>query len=93
MYGRRSAMIETKMTVRVPRDLLENAKQFAAANDTTLTELIQAYLKRIPIQNSLENAPVVRRLSGLLSQKAAIEDYHKHLEEKIWPLNRPFCSI
>jgi hypothetical protein len=82
MYGRRAAMQETKLTVRVPRDLLENIKRYAAQNNTTLTDLIEAYLRRIPAQPLLENAPIVRRLSGTLSPDITIQDYKKHLEEK-----------
>jgi len=75
-------MLQTKLTVRVPRDLLENLKRYAAQNNTTLTALIEAYLRRIPTQQSLENAPIVRRLSGTLSPAVTIQDYQKHLDEK-----------
>ena len=75
-------MQETKLTVRVPRDLLENIKRYAAQNNTTLTGLIEAYLRRIPAQPPLENAPIVRRLSSTLSPDITIRDYKKHLEEK-----------
>jgi len=75
-------MQETKLTVRVPRDLLENIKRYAAQNNTTLTDLIKAYLRRIPAQGPMENAPLVRRLSGTLSSDVTIQDYKKHLEEK-----------
>jgi hypothetical protein len=75
-------MQETKLTVRVPRDLLDNIKRYAAQNNTTLTGLIEAYLRRIPAQPSLENAPIVRRLSGTLSPDITIQDYKKHLEDK-----------
>jgi Family of unknown function (DUF6364) len=75
-------MKETKLTVRVPRDLLENVKGYAAQNNTTLTELIKAYLLRIPAQPPMEDAPIVRRLSGTLSPDVTIQDYQKHLEEK-----------
>ena len=75
-------MQETKLTVRVPRDLLENITRYAAQNNTTLTGLIEAYLRRIPAQPPLENAPIVRRLSGTLSPDITIQDYKKHLEEK-----------
>jgi hypothetical protein len=75
-------MQETKLTVRVPRELLENIKRYAAQNNTTLTGLIEAYLRRIPAQQPLENAPIVRRLSGILSPDVSIQDYRKHLEEK-----------
>jgi len=75
-------MEETKLTVRVPRDLLENTKRYAALNNTTLTSLIEAYLRRIPSEQSLEHAPIVRRLSGILPLEISLEDYHQHLEEK-----------
>ena len=75
-------MEETKLTVRVPRHLLEKAKRFAAQNNTTLTSLIEIYLQRIPNQGSLEAAPVVQRLSGILSPEVSVEDYHRHVEEK-----------
>jgi hypothetical protein len=82
MYGRRAAMEETKLTVRVPRDLLENIKRYAAKNNATLTNLIEAYFRRIPVQQPMENAPIVRRLSGTLSSEVTIQDYKRHLEEK-----------
>jgi hypothetical protein len=82
MYGRRAAMQETKLTVRVPRDLLENIKRYAAQNNTTLTDLIEAYLRRIPSQQHLENAPIVRRLSGTLPADVTLQDYKQHLDEK-----------
>ena len=75
-------MDETKLTVRASRDLLENVKRYAALNHTTLTELIGAYLCRIPVQHPLENAPIVRRLSGALSPDVDIQDYKAHLDEK-----------
>lgn len=75
--------MDTKLTVRVPRKLLENAKLYAKANNTTLTELISVYLERIPAGlESLDKAPVVRQITGLLSSDVSGNDYKKHLEEK-----------
>jgi hypothetical protein len=82
-YVRQEAdMDETKLTVRISRDLVENAKRYAAQNHTTLTELIESFLQRLPAQHSLENAPIVRRLSGSLSQDVTMQDYKDHLESK-----------
>lgn len=75
-------MPKTNLTVRVPRDLLENIKRYAVQNNTTLTNLIVAYLHSIPSQAPLENAPIVRWLSGRLSKNASTQDYKAHLEEK-----------
>ncbi|MEW5868495.1 MAG: DUF6364 family protein [Chloroflexota bacterium] len=75
--------MDTKLTVRVPRKLLENAKRYARTHNTTLTELVSAYLARIPVEaESLDNAPVVQRLTGLLSTNVSVDDYKKHMEEK-----------
>ena len=76
-------MDRTKMTVRVPRDLLEGAKRYASEHDTTLTRLVSEFLRQLSLQeDSLADAPVVRRLSGILPSDASIEDYGKYLEEK-----------
>ena len=75
-------MEQTKLTVRVPRELLENVKRYAAQNNTTLTDLIETYLRRIPTQEPLDDAPIVRRLSGILPKEVSIQDYREHLEEK-----------
>lgn len=73
----------TKMTVRVPKELLERAKQFARENDTTLTRLITTYLGQLAIESDpLADAPIVRRLSGTLSRNVSVKDYHQHLENK-----------
>jgi len=82
MYGRRSEMQNTKLTVRVPKDLLENVKRYAQQNNTTLTALIETYLRRIPSQEPFDDAPIVRRLSGSLSQDVTIQDHKEHLAEK-----------
>jgi hypothetical protein len=75
-------MEDTKLTVRISRDLIENAKRYAAENNTTLTRLIESYLSSIAAHPSLEDAPIVRRLSGALSPGVTIQDYKDHLDEK-----------
>lgn len=76
-------MEETKLTVRVPRTLLENVKRYARQHNTTLTSLIGEYLKRIPVQEKLlDQAPIIRRLSGILPQDVSIGTYRQHLDEK-----------
>jgi len=82
MYGMKTTIQEAKLTVRVPRDLLENIKNYAAENDTSLTNLIKAYLRRIPPSKPSDHAPIVRRLTGMMSQDVTLQDYRKHLEKK-----------
>ena len=76
-------MEETKLTVRLPRELLENAKRYARKQNTTVTNLISEYLRRMPASiGILQDAPIVRRLSGTLSKNVSVADYKKHLEAK-----------
>ena len=75
--------MNTKLTVRVPYQLLLNAKRYAQLHNTTLTELISTYLEQIPTGSDiLDHAPVVRRITGLLSPEITLQEYKKHLEEK-----------
>ncbi|MCX6054188.1 MAG: DUF6364 family protein [Chloroflexi bacterium] len=75
-------MIKTKLTVRVDQDLLEKLKKYATKNNTTLTDLIDSYLRNIPAQERYNYSPIVKRLSGILSSEITVQDYKKHLEEK-----------
>jgi hypothetical protein len=76
-------MERTKLTIRVDRDLLEGAKRYASQHNTTLTRLVSEYLRQLSVQSDpLADAPIVRRLSGTLSQEASVDDYREYLEEK-----------
>jgi len=68
--------------VRVPRELLENVKRYASEYNTILTGLIEAYLGCIPAGQSLEDDPIVRRLSGTLNPNVSVQDYKRRLEKK-----------
>jgi hypothetical protein len=76
-------MEDTKLTIRVPRDLLDGAKRYASENRTTLTRLITEYLRQLDAKSDpLADAPIVRRLSGTLSPDVSVEDYQRYLEQK-----------
>lgn len=75
--------MDTKLTVRVPKHLLANAKRYAQVNKTTLTALITVYQQQIPYESDvLDRAPLVRQMTGLLSPETSIDDYMQHLEDK-----------
>jgi hypothetical protein len=76
-------MEKTKLTIRVSRDLVEGAKRYAKEHDTSLTRLVSAYLRQLTLAGDpLADAPIVRRLSGILSHDATVKDYYRYLEEK-----------
>ena len=76
-------MEQTKLTSRLPRDLLEGAKGDANEHNMTLPRLASEYLRRLGTQDDLlADAPVVRRLSGTLSHDASVDHYPKALKGK-----------
>jgi hypothetical protein len=76
-------METTRLTVRVPRDVVERAEAYARENHTTLSRLISEYLRQLTTPNDpLADAPIVRRLSGMLPQDVSVEDYREHLERR-----------
>jgi hypothetical protein len=80
--------MDTKLTVRVPQELIANAKRYAERHNTTLTRLIGNYLRRIPAEESgLELSPIVRELTGIIPPDLSVDDYHKYLEEKYGAAN------
>ena len=76
-------MEKTKLTIRVPRDLLEGARRYAREHHTTLTRLVSAYLRQLSTEEDLlSDAPTVKRLSGVLPQGALVQEYPEYLEHK-----------
>jgi hypothetical protein len=76
-------MKDARLTIRVPHNVLEEARQYAIENQTTLTRLVSEYLRQLAARRDpLADAPTVRRLFGTLSQAISVEEYKKHLEEK-----------
>lgn len=80
--------MHTKLTVRVEVRSVANAKRFAAGHGATLSALVDAYLRRLPVEHgkvagvAVEDVPVLQRLTGSLDPTTSIEDYHRHLVAK-----------
>lgn len=76
-------MNKTKLTIRLPRALLEEVRRYARENNTTPTRLVLEYLRQLALAyDPLVDGPIVRRLSGSLEKAASIEDYKTYLAEK-----------
>jgi hypothetical protein len=76
--------MQTKLTVRVEKELIQAAKRYASKRGTSLSQLIEAYLRTLAIQEDepVASTPVLSRLMGILPPEASIEEYHEHLEDK-----------
>jgi len=79
LYG----MAETKLTIRIDRATLESAKRYAQAHGTSLTRLVTSHLERLGAgDESAGEAPVTRRLTGVLPAEASLHDYDEHIERR-----------
>ena len=80
-------IMETKLTLRLKKKVIDQAKKYANDHETSLSKLIENYLSAITTETkSDENiSPLVKSLSGVI-HVSVTEDtkgkYHKHLNEK-----------
>ena len=80
-------MEKVKMTIRIPRDLHTKAKRYAEENQTTLTDIIIANLRRVQLKEP-QYTPITDRLSGVISEKTSLQDYYEHIDEKYGAKNK-----
>ncbi|HPT69503.1 MAG TPA: DUF6364 family protein [Syntrophomonas sp.] len=79
--------METKLTLRLKKKVIDQAKKYANDHSTSLSKLIENYLSAITIESgSTEKiTPLVKSLSGVI-QVSKIEDpkgnYQEHIKEK-----------
>ena len=79
--------METKLTLRLKKKVIDQAKKYANDHETSLSKLIENYLSAITNETrSIEKiSPLVQSLSGVI-QLSENEDpkrtYQEHLKEK-----------
>jgi hypothetical protein len=75
-------METVKLTVRLPKNDLDFAKQYAQAHRITVTELIDRFLRSLR-SGTGEIHPEVEKISGLIPATVdAKADYRQHVLEK-----------
>lgn len=75
----------TKLTVRVDERALAGAKQYAEDHNTSLSRLISEFLAQLrPEQPAMPNTPMLRKLTGILSAEASVEDHRAHRVRKYY---------
>lgn len=73
----------TKLTIRLPRQDVEFAKDYAGAHGLTVTELIDRHLRRMRELEGRSPSPVLEAITGLIpSDVDAQEEYRVHLTQK-----------
>ena len=85
-----SVNMDTKLTLKLDKDIIERAKQYASANKRSLSGIIESYLQSLISLDTnkaddIEITPFIKSISSG-SQLANDFDYKKeyrdHLEEK-----------
>ncbi|MDQ7074007.1 MAG: DUF6364 family protein [Gammaproteobacteria bacterium] len=76
--------MQTKLTLRLDDNLIEQAKRYAKQNDKSLSQVVADYFQFLNQKKQPNKIPpITRSLIGLLeSQQGDEEEYKKHLEQK-----------
>jgi len=80
--------MQTKLTLRLEKSLIQRAKTYAGTRGTSLSRLVAAYFKSLEEQQSDEGefTPLVKELRGILTTSKSAEEmaerYRQHLDQK-----------
>jgi len=79
--------MDTKLTLKLKKNVIDQAKKYASDHETSLSKIIENYLAAITTESNRmdEISPLVKSISGVIrlpkdfNHKA---NFHKHLNEK-----------
>ena len=71
----------SKLTLIIDEGVIEAAKDYAAATGTTLSRLVEDYLRAIAPHAERSKAPILGRLRGSM-RNADVDDHREHLTKK-----------
>lgn len=79
--------METKLTLRLRKKIIDQAKDYAQAHSVSLSKLVETYLEAITreTQTTPEITPLVESLSGVIDLRSDADlkrDYTAFLAEK-----------
>lgn len=55
-----------KLTLRVDSQLIEEAKAYASLNNTSISQLVEVYLRDLSRRKEMAHTPLVQRLTGII---------------------------
>src|SRR5512133_3140506 len=80
------AAMQTKLTLRLEDQLIEQAKAYAAQAGKSVSQVVADYFKMLTSEKTTtitQSTPITKSLRGLLRESKLDEkDYKKYLEEK-----------
>lgn len=79
--------MNTKLTLRLDREIIERAKEYANKNNTSLSKIIESYLDAVTKGEGSENkiTPLVKSLSGVITLDKDVDikkNYADYLSNK-----------
>ena len=79
--------MDTKLTLKLDSNIIEEAKRYAKESNTSLSKLIENYLSAITAESTKKRKvnPIVKSLTGIISlddKKDNRESYTKYLIKK-----------
>lgn len=79
--------MDTKLTLRLNKNVIDRAKLYARGHKTSLSQMIEYYLDSLTKtdKQKLEITPLVESLSGVIKLKSDVDlkdDYANYLNEK-----------
>lgn len=78
--------MQTKLTLRIEEQLIEQAKSYAARTGKSVSQIVADYFRLLTFEKKKSppaSAPMTQSLRGLLRESKLDEkDYRKYLEEK-----------
>ncbi|MCF6262875.1 MAG: DUF6364 family protein [Xanthomonadales bacterium] len=76
--------MQTKLTLRLEKTLIQQAKRHAKQHDKSLSQVVSDYFQILTRKvEEAEAPPITRSLIGVLEGgRIEVDDYKKHLEEK-----------
>jgi hypothetical protein len=78
--------MDTKLTLKLNGDIIEQAKTYAKTKNTSLSKLIESYLSLLIDPNEKQDiTPLVKSLSGIIDLPKDVDhkaNYRKHILNK-----------
>ena len=79
--------MDTKLTLKLDKNVIEKAKKYASRHKTSLSKIIENYLDSITTNKKSKSdiTPFVESLSGVIKVEKDFDykkEYTKHLDEK-----------
>ena len=79
--------METKLTIRLKKKVIERAKDYAQNHKISLSKMVESYLESVtePQKEELDVTPLVESLSGVIHLSEDFDlkkDYTNYLTEK-----------